>query len=320
MITWKSPTSSGPFKAEHAEVTFVLDNVGGQVVRILSIKSDCGCTKPVADPLVVEPGGLTKIVAKMMTPVSGRRNVPILVYTDSTASPELRLTAQIVSTRRPPFMHSVTGDLHFRGKFSLELSRDLFVVTFETGGPTVEPVLSSDLPFLKIQSAGVSDSTDDGSSADDSDTGGPVLVRTRRYLVGFAEKPPGPSFTGTIVVADPYHTTADRQIGVVGDFKSSGVALRVVPGLLTLPRRRGASGSVVVLCEQPAIGLECAADGNQKSYVSTRMESNSNPRRVHKIQVVVDDSSYPGEDAIRLTVRDPGTKASEMFRVHIGSR
>jgi len=321
MMTWKSPTASGPFGSERAELSFVLDNVGGQAVRIQNVQTDCSCMKPVADPLVVQPGGVTKIVVKAMTPVSGRSDVPILIHTDSQTSPEIRLTARIVSGRRPPFVYSVTGDLHFRGVYSPDLARDLVVVTFETPGPTVEPVLSSDLPFLKMENVGVSEKTNDDESFDGTSTPvGNVVVRTRRYRVGFKEKPPEPSCSGTVKVADPFHNSGDRKLGVVCNFRSPSAGLQVFPRLLTLSRQKGASGNVVVLCDQPAGRLDCAVEKNRISYASIQMETNSNPRKVHKIQVRVEDTSYQSEEAIRFTVRDPRTKANETFLVRFGEQ
>ncbi len=305
-LLWESPNAEGPIVAEHAELEFRLDNPGGSPVKVLGIDATCGCVKPVADPPDVKPGGMTTIILKAIRPSTGLRVMPLVVHTDSLVDPDVHLTARIIVRRKPPFLYDVTGDLTFRGAFSPKLAGELSVVTFESEGPTLEPKVATDLPFLEIGQAQVSDESAGTRNAET--VGVPVIVRTRNYRVRLKELPPDPAFIGTITVTDPFGRTGSRSLNVVGQLDLPG-SLRVVPRLLRLRKQEGASGSFVVICHDPSRTVTCSIDDPRRADFSINVDSDNSIRRVHKVRVAIVDPRQLSDDPVHLQVRDPHTGA-----------
>ncbi len=312
-LTWESPNADGPVVAEHAELHFLLDNPGRSRVKVLGIDTSCGCVKPVADPPDVKPGGTTKIVLKATTPSTGTRAMTLVVHTDSQVKPDVRLTARILVRRKPPFLYGVSGDLTFRGTFSPDLAGQILVVTFESGAPTVEPKISTDLPFLEIGRAEVSD--EPLRAAEAPVVGRAVVARERKYKVGFKEPPPDPVFIGTIKVTDPFGKTASRSLNVLGQLDPSD-APRVVPRSLTLPKKKGTSGWFMVICNAPSQSVTCSVDEPHRADFSINAGSDDSSRRIHKIEVVIVDPAHLSSDPVRLKVREPHAKAEATVLLH----
>ncbi len=302
-LTWESPNADNPVVAEHAELHFLLDNPGRSPVKVLGIDTTCGCAEPVADPSDVKPGGMTKIIVKAVIPVVGTRVVPFVVHTDSPVKPDVHLTARIIVRRKPPFL-SVTGDLTFRGALSPDLAGELSVVTFESDGETLEPQISTNLPFLEIDRAKVSVRAADFRAA--QTIGFPVVERTRKYRVRLKKAPPDAAFIGTITVTDPLGRTGNWSLNVLGQLDRPG-APRVAPRSIRLRKEEGASASFVAICQDSSRAITCSIDEPRGSDFSINVESNDPNHRIHRVRVVIVAPTHLSDDPVDLKVRDPHT-------------
>jgi hypothetical protein len=157
-LVWKEPESVGAkaqASAPAAQVSFVLDNVGGRPVRIHSVESGCGCARPVVRPEVVAPGQAAVVdVTAMAIPV-GQKVALIKLRTDSPIKPEVPLTLTIVGTRKPPFLFLLEGEAVFRGDYVTGMGREIAVLTVESHDKGAGPALTTDLPFLRLAPKGV---------------------------------------------------------------------------------------------------------------------------------------------------------------------
>lgn len=305
-IVWESPVRRGPIVAEHADLMFVLTNAGRTPVKILSIQSGCACVKPVAEPSVVGPGGITRISAKATAPAVGETKIEINVQTDSPASPQIALTARLRTWREPPFLFDVRGDISFRGRYAKNMRRGFSVTSVENPGQTIEPTLSSDLPYLKLQKVGVVDREVAG-------IGIPfrrrpvVIARTRKYEARITELPPYATFSGEIIVNDPFGASASKRLDVFGELSADDSSLKVVPRTLLLDRMRGAGGNLLVLCDPPAEEVSISADDSWRHIIRIDEEKREGARQVHLMRVALLVTPDEPHDPIRVRVRHPGT-------------
>lgn len=219
--------------------------------------------------------------------------------------PDIRLTALINVRRRPPFLLSVAGDLTFRGTFSRKAATEISVVTLESDGPRLEPKISTDLPFIEIIADGVSDKP--GDTRDAQTVGGPLIVRTRKYRVCLKEPPPDPTFIGTITVLDPFGRSPSQSLNVLGQLDRSDVP-KVVPGSLTLRKRKGASGSFIVICDHPSRTVTCSLDERRSDAFFIKTERGDSSLRIQRIEVVIANPTHLTDGPVHLNVRYANSK------------
>lgn len=238
-------------------MTFRLVNQGDSPVRILSAESGCGCAEPRLSRSIVEPGGSTTVRVLAIGVGTGEKTVTLRFRTDSSIRPEVVVPLRMIGTRNPPYLLSLLGDLGFRGKASVGLTREFQLLTVESRAETKEPSVVLDLPFLEARKLG------EKIEPRGDDEGG-IVTRTRTYQVRLASRPPSPTFSGTLIVTDPWNAVRFEQLRVFGQFQSS---IRVLPPALRL--NAGEQRTVVVSSTEPSERLRIHWEGKDPGPLLT---------------------------------------------------
>jgi hypothetical protein len=160
-----------------------------------------------------------------MPPTLGERTVSFVIKTDSTRTPELPFQLRMISSRKPPFILLAKGDLTFAGDIKSDESRDFFVQTVVTKQHNKQPIITTDLPYLKINVADVGT-----QSYDDPN----ILYRRYRYAVRLKEIPTEEAVSGTVTITDPWDRSLVSQIQV---YIHPARDLFITPATLTLNLR-----------------------------------------------------------------------------------
>lgn len=298
VLVWKGEATGTPGQPTRADVRFMLDNVGRGAVRVLSTESGCGCARPIVRPAVVAPGGVATVdVSALPVPV-GQKDVQITVHTDSATSPDVLLTLPIMGTREPPFLFQFWGDLNFRGGYSSDLSREITVATVEPRNqPAVADLeVSTDVPFFKIEPAGIVEQPYTDTEA---------VLRKRRYKVGFTEKPSG-TFTGSVIVKDPWEPRSSMTIGVAGQFQSG---LTVAPARVVLNGPENTKASLLVIADEPIAALDLDIEG-PPGLPLTVEDSGLGKKavRAHRLTVVLGGPASDWVGLASIKIRQPGSR------------
>jgi hypothetical protein len=223
---WRSPeVKDGRKPPNRAEVRFTFKNRGSTDVNVLSVSSGCGCATPTIHPRCIRPGQEGVMNVSAMPPTLGERTVSFVIKTDSKRTPELPFQLRMISSREPPFILSVKGDLTFAGNFKLDETRDFRVHTVVTKQHGEQPIISADLPFLKIGLANMV--TQDYDKPD-------TLQCSYRYSVRLTKIPVDETVTGTVTITDPWDPSLVRQLPV---YIHVAQDLVVSPATLTLNLR-----------------------------------------------------------------------------------
>ncbi len=274
MVEWEGPRNRTGIGSAPANILFLLDNTGDERVRILGLESGCGCTKPVAEPESVGPGEIATVRVTATTIAVGVKEVPITVFTDSSHSPTIKLTLRLVGRQSPPFLFVARGDLTFRGTYDPGVERSLSVVTIEPRMEKTAPHVACNLPFLRVS---LTTTLDVPYRADD------VVQRHRRYLIGFREPPPRDAFFGEILVTDPWDSTNQLRVAVLGQFSSS--RLRSFPSSVDFQEGKREEIRMVIVAERPVEKLEVFLEGNVNGRIEVVPEPVNRPERIHTLLI-----------------------------------
>lgn len=196
-------------RTEVVRADFVLHNRGRSPVRIVGVRSSCGCTVTSVSPEVVGPGERSIIVAESSVPPVGSRTTRMVVETDSIADRELILRLTVRGRDAPPFLVGARGHLAFTADgpaHDLGSTRELTVTLIEPESERREPLVETDLEFIRIDPARTEERPF-------RETG--FIARRHVYEVGFSGPPP-PAFHGRLTVSDPWlegHVEALRVSG-----------------------------------------------------------------------------------------------------------
>ncbi|MGE3819632.1 MAG: DUF1573 domain-containing protein [Isosphaeraceae bacterium] len=201
-LRWESPPVEGPTTGLKAKVRFLLRNKGDRSVTISKVESGCGCT--VVDTRQRSVGrGQTVAIQATGTPLaSGERTVPITVYTDSPVTPVVALFLTMKTSRTPPFLLSVDGNLDLDDAEPERGTSTLTVLTIEKPGDSRPPLVSPSLDGLDVEF--------EGSTSTPFDESGTLQARYT-YKVSFRESPCG-TVSGSIVVTDPWTRNETRNV------------------------------------------------------------------------------------------------------------
>jgi len=223
-LHWQSPVPSAKSSVVEHPPTFRLRNVGGTPVRILALKTNCGCASATANPMVVPPGG-ESMVTVVMDPIEvGVRAATITVETDAPATPTVGLQIMVEGFRRPPYLFQLSGQLFYQEGYTPEEAREIQVQVIALSGvPERPPVVTSDLPFLQLGIPTV--------------TRRPYLVDAKMQVLSylfpirFRSKPPNEAFSGEVAVVDPWDSDRVLRQKVFGEYNRP---IRVAPSRLML--------------------------------------------------------------------------------------
>ena len=235
-----------------AHAQFKLLNTGGLPIRVLSVESSCECATPDVRPTEIPPGKVTIVAVEAAPAPVGEQTVVITLNTDSTVTPEVQLRLRMTSSRRPPFLLSVGGDLTYRGGDSSEEGREIFAITIEPTARSRASAPETDLPFLGIRPGAVTESRY-------RETG--TVQRTYHYQVDFTTDPPPGSFGGVLTIADPWDPAHVERLNIRGHIPDP---VEVLPSRLVLRVREGeesaAEATFVVRLERAGSGPQGRAD------------------------------------------------------------
>ena len=159
-LSWRS---SPPGESNDLETAFVLRNVGGEPVEVVSVTTGCGCVEARVEPKIVAPGQETEVLLRVDPVEVGTRPVPIYLVTDSPLTPDVQLELMVKGYRSPPYLFEIRGELYYPAGSTLE-ERRLRVSTVEPRvDQGVRPIvsLSEDLDFLRVGDPVVVDEFDD---------------------------------------------------------------------------------------------------------------------------------------------------------------
>ena len=271
----------------------MLDNVGGQPVRILAAESGCGCARPVVRPELVAPGQAAVVEVTAMTIPVGEKVVRINLRTDSPTKPEVALTLKLVGTRKPPFLFMLEGEAVFRGDYSRGMSREIAVLTVENREQGASPRVSTDLPFLRLTPNGVNTKPYVKPG---------TFLRKWKYLVEITDRPPSGSFSGTVRAKSPWDSGETLSFNVMGQLQSG---LRAFPSIITLDGS-GRSASLLVVCGSPTSRLDLEEQPPRVPLV-VEDEGGDGARRVHRVTIGLGKAHASGDVHTKITLRHPGT-------------
>jgi len=242
-----------------------------------------------------------------MSVSTGIKDVLIKIHCDSPRTPEVPLTLRLVGERKPPYLHVIFGDFTFRGRFTPDMSRTLTAVTIETEGPTAEPALTTDLPFLSFKLEETSSQPYPGRS---------TIARKRVYRVGFREKPPSMTFSGEVSLGDPWDNSLNKALRVFGELDAS---LRVSPATIELVSPNGGVARLLVLSDDPITSLdvrqETAATNNLPLNIQVGRDGVA--AKVHTISIELSEhgSNATGLTRVRIRARNRGDEIVVPIRV-----
>lgn len=153
---------------------------------------------------------------------SGERSAVIRLETDSTETPEIDLHLRMIGMRIPPYFIQVGGDLTYMGDFTLEDPHTILVVAIEPKEKTKQPILQTNLPFLKFGAPDIKEKPHVAPG---------TFQREYRFPVTLSIMPPSGFFTGDVKVIDPWDGNHVETILVHGETWSP---LRVDPPRIIL--------------------------------------------------------------------------------------
>jgi len=195
-------------------------------VRILKVRSGCGCTKAEASTDRVKPGATCTVEAVADPLPAGVRTVTLTLETDSPRAPEVDLKLRLTGNRPPPFVMSVAGTPTFTNGFDPKDERKVVVTTIEPPERSGEPRLETDLPFVGIEGPEVVT-----KPYGEQDYGPAIVYRTYTFRVSLRERPPIGTFTGLIAAIDPWNGGVSGRLTVAG---AEVPAVRPIPTILQL--------------------------------------------------------------------------------------
>ena len=307
-LVWVSPNGEHRNPPPTADVTFRLKNVGGRPVRILGVRSGCGCAKPVVSPTVVLGGSTATVQVSATTFPIGERIVPLTVVTDAPEESSIALKLTIIGTHRPPYLLRLFGNL---GYFADDLSgppREIEVIQIVgPNTPRRDPVLACDLPFLSFEPSGC-----ERKPYTTPDT----FQDIHRYRAVVVVRPEQEDFAGSLRVTDPWDRANVQTLAIVGSITRK---LRVMPDRIALVT--GSDGppagfsvllpagtSDVSISIPPGVPLEVDADTTRQSerlrrYL-VRPAAGGGPLRPGTYGVSVSAVQDPGQrSTVHIVVR-----------------
>ncbi len=307
-LVWKGLATGGAGANSSARARFELDNVGGTPVRIRSVKSGCGCAKPVVRPEVVAPGHSAVVEVTALTVPVGEKVVELEVLTDSPIKPEVGLILKIVGMRKPPFLYLIEGEAVFLGDYSPEMSRDITVLTVEDRDRGASPEVVIDLPFLKSTLIGVEERhfIEPGT-----------VLRRWKYRIEFTDRPPSGSFQGVLTAKSPWDAYDTLSQNVVGQLQSG---LRAFPSTITLDRSGRETASLVVVCRAPSDRLDIVTEPSSRVPFIVKVEPGDGERRVHRLTVGLERPLTAGDTQTRFTIGQRGAAERLVVPVKIVSK
>ena len=224
LAVWEAPANAPRDASMVAKGEFELVNQGTSTVRVVDVKSDCGCAVPVITTRIVEPGrsAFVSVSATVVPYLS--RDLGINVQTDSSIAPDVFLRLRVVGNQRPPLLLDASGDLSFVGVLSTDEQREMTVITVEREGESKTPTISSDLPFLRFEEGG----------KEAVPQGGDLRLLKRSYWVGLSRTPPAGTSAGSVTVTDPWDSRNNKALNVFVQPQSTIVcapsSLKLKPG------------------------------------------------------------------------------------------
>lgn len=243
-LEWRGETR------EDAQARFEVVNTGGTRVVIRSVSSSCNCAEPVVEPTTIPPGGVATVEVKATPPPRGNRSVTFTVITDSLITPVVELSLKMIGTRRAPYLAGVDGELGYPEDDPTGVVRELTVYMVELPESDRMPAPRSDLPFLKVEPLGRSESPIIGTGD---------VNRLYKFRVIMASRPPLGTFTGEVAVVDPWDDEHSERALVHG---------RVVPALRMAPSRvsvaaddPSATADIKLISQQPMGPVTLKWDG-----------------------------------------------------------
>jgi Protein of unknown function (DUF1573) len=222
LLTWQSP-AGGSFRLralDAAQATFHLENVGGTPVRILEVKTTCGCTTPEIVPMVVAPGQVARMEAKATPLQVGEKYVDITLLMDSTLLPAVVVKLHIIGSRKPPYMVDARGDLNFTGEIGSGETRSLYIDCVERPEfPPTPPIVKNESDFLDL---------DPPFLEKEQPTTSPDVVNRKWIVKGRMKSTAAGLDSGQVIVTDPWDPNHSQPVRVHRD---------VTPPLRVSPRR-----------------------------------------------------------------------------------
>lgn len=305
-VTWRSPDLPTSSQNVTNRASFRVRNQGGSPVRILSTRSSCGCAQPEVQFAQLAPGAEGEVTVDPKPIEVGRRSVPITLETDSPSTPEIRLMLQLIGSRKAPYLQGAKGELVFRNARVGDAATLTALTVSADGSPTTPaPVVHSDLPFLEIKLASV---------RADQIVDYPLLRLNRyEYRVAVVAVPPEDTFSGAVIVVDPWDSVRSETIHVLG---MSELPLRAIPAALDLNGAREQRLTVItpVGSGEPRVTPQGEAGG------ALTVERLSRTDRVATFAVrrLDADAGRTAADLLITSDREPGVRLVVPVRLGTG--
>jgi hypothetical protein len=244
------PSTQGVTSLDELEASVPLLNVGRTTVRVLSVDSGCGCARPRVEPRVVGPGQTARLVVRAASIPTGERAFAVVVHTDASAQPELRIPVRVVGSRPPPYLHAASGELLWHD-LRRDDPREFVIETVErrsegrVASATTVPSFRSILAGLELAVSGHQERV----SQDEPD------VVHHWYFVEARWKslPDDGQTVGTVDVIDPWDPSRVISVSVMATLSPP---VRIAPERLLLGQ--GRPGDALSTAKFAAIGRDPA--------------------------------------------------------------
>lgn len=298
-LTWRAPveTKYRPLTVADTRTTFELRNVGGRVVRILEVKSSCGCATPRVEPTSIAPGGTGTVEIQALPLQVGERVANVTLITDSPITPRVVLQLRIIGSRRPPLLLTAAGDLSFVASPEEELAREIVATTVEhaESEPT-PPIIKTDVQALELTGLTLraeAPSVEPGTVSREYAGQAKLATGTHRG-----------TFTGSVAVVDPWGPERVEELRVHGEILPM---LSAVPPRILLRLNRSGSGGKIcaafaVVSRRPAPEFSAELEDNEAPLTISDPQSLGDAQRVlFTISVM---AAEPREGVYRIRIRE----------------
>jgi hypothetical protein len=310
-IVWTGPQGSSHNRAGNAEVSFVIRNVGGQPVQILEIKSGCGCAAPEVTSKKLLAGQRAEVRVSAIPPAIGERAVPITLETDSPVTRTVDLVLKMSATRKPPFLLRLSGVLAYLADDWKKETREFEAITFVTSDtPHIVPVVTCDLPFIKIEPDDV---------VEEAQRTGEAIQRNHRYRITVTADPGVSHFSGTVKAVDPWDPSHVETLPIHGEIRRP---VRWVPSVVRL--QIDGSNTVdpvglVISTLSDCPNLRVVPEPGAPLLVEQDQERRSD--LFHRFRVRFDSSHDPSEgEYAHQVISSPGQENADVIPVKVVRR
>lgn len=253
---------------------FVIKNTGNTIVRIISVRTSCGCTNAKTNKEIVNPSESIDLTA-IMDPIDvGLKSAIITVETDSGLTPTLNFQVIEEGYLPPPYIFQVQGDLYFNNHVEKDQKRKINIqIVSDRSNLDIEPILETDASFLKIEK----ETTETKASINDPS----LFVINHHYFISLKEAYPLLGYQGSIDVKDPWNKSRNLSLNVVIEKQLLFKSIPSVINIKISSKSEIVKMKLLLICPSDIRRFEiCEAKDIQRFDLSEMLKINENTYQI----------------------------------------